>query len=194
MHWKSLQARISFLLGGLLLGLRGFNFLGSISFSGCSFNWGSMTVTVSGFSFLDILGEDFIVLGLLFLGFLESVDLLSLHELLSSDSLFSNESLDLWWFVESLITLLDFSSNNVLSNIVLLSESEDLSNVAGSLGAESSWLVTVGNTFDFLVTLLDDSEGNDSKIWATDATSNRLSLSLTGSSGSVSCCLYFKYN
>jgi len=179
--------RISFLLWGSL----GFSFLG-FDLSGGLFNWGG--VTVSSFSLLDVLWEDLVVLGSLLLGSLESVDLLSLDELLSSESLLGDESLDLWWLVESLVSLLDFSSDNVLSNIVLLSEGEDLSNVVGSLGAESSWLVTVSNTFDLLIALLDDFELDDGKIWTADAASDWLSLSLTGSSWSVSWSLYFKYN
>jgi hypothetical protein len=65
------------------------------SFNWSSFNWGSVCV-VSSLSFLDVLGEDFVVLCLLVLGSLESVDLLSLDELLSSESLLGDESLDLW--------------------------------------------------------------------------------------------------
>lgn len=172
-----------------------FCWLGGLSLSGSSSGglWGSMSMRVSSL-LLDVLGEYFIVLGSLFLCLLESVELLSLDQLLSSDSLLSYESLDLWWFVECLVSLLHFSSHDVLSNIVLLSEVEDLSNIVGSLGAESSWLITISDSFDLSVTLLDDSEGDDGKIWATDATSNWLSLSLSSSSGSVSWCLYFKYN
>ena len=47
------------------------------------------------FSFLDVFGEDLVILGLVFLSFLESVKLVSLEELLSSDSLFSDKSLNL---------------------------------------------------------------------------------------------------
>ena len=109
---------------------------------------------VSCLSLLDVLGEDLVVLGLVFLGLLESVDLLSLDELLSSQSLLGHESLDLGGLVESLVTLLDFSANNVLSNIVLLSEGEDLADVVGTLGSESAGLVSVSNTFDLSITLL----------------------------------------
>jgi hypothetical protein len=144
---------------------------GGSDFSGGGSLGGGVSVMMS-LSFLDVLGENLIVLGLLLLGLLEFVELLLLDESLSSESLLGHESLDLGGFVESLVTLLNFSSHDVLSNIVLLSEVEDFSNVVGSLGAESSWLVTISNTFDLLVTLLDDSEGNDGKIWATDAASD----------------------
>ena len=158
------------------------NFLHWCGFLGfslwCFFSWGgfhwsswfSMTV-MGGFLLLDVLGEDLVVLCLVILGLLKLLNLCSLDELLSSDSLLSDESLNLGGFVESLISLFDFSSNNVLSDIVLLSESEDLSDVVGSLGAESSWLISIGDTFDFSISLLGDSEGNNGKIWAANASS-----------------------
>jgi hypothetical protein len=67
-----------------------------------------------------------------------------------------------------------------------------LSDVTGSLGSESSWLNVGGNSIDLTLTLLGNLEGNNSKVWATDATSDRLSLSFSGSSWSVSTGSYFK--
>jgi hypothetical protein len=55
----------------------------------------------------------------------------------------------------------------------------------------SSWSVWIGNTFDFFLTFLFNSEGNDGKIRSTDASSAWLSLSLSCPSWSVSSCLYF---
>jgi len=51
---------------------------------------------VESLSFLGNLREEFIVLGLGFLSCFEVFNLLSLEELLSSDSLLCDESLDLW--------------------------------------------------------------------------------------------------
>jgi hypothetical protein len=90
---------------------------------------------------------------------------------LSSESLLGNESLDLWSLVESLVSLLDFSSNNILGNIILLSESESLSNVSNSLWTESSWSLSVGKTLVLVFSLNENFEGNNSKIWSTDASS-----------------------
>ena len=144
----------------------------------------------SSLSLLDVLGENLVVIGSKLLGLLEALDLSLLGELLSSKSLLGNESLDLRALVESLVTLLDLTAHNVLSHVVLLAESEHLADVAGSLGAESSGLVVGGDTLDVSITLLDDLKGDDSKIGAADAAADRLSLSLTGSSGSVGCGLY----
>lgn len=178
--------------GGLLdFSWLGLFFLG-LDWSGFHFFLGGFFVAfflrIVGFSFLDVLGENLIILCLGFFGGLVAFNLLSLLESLSSESLFGDESLDLWRFVEGLVSLLDFSSDDVLSHIIGLSQGEDLSNVVGSLGAESSGLITIGDSFDFSITLLDDLEGNNGKVWAADATSDRLSLSLSSSSGSVGSC------
>ena len=123
-------------------------------------------------SFLDESGKSFFVLSSEFLLSLVSQDLSLLLDYLSSKSSLSDKSLDLGGLVESLITFLDFSSDNVLSNIISLSQSEDLSNIVSSLRSESSGLITVSNTFDFSLSLLNDSESNNSKIGSTDASSD----------------------
>jgi hypothetical protein len=162
------------LLGNGSSGLsRGSSGLGGSSLGGGSLDFNGLSNTVSVcLSLLDVLGEDLVVLDLVDLGLFVSGELVSLFDSLSSDSLFSDESLDLGGFVESLVTLLDFSSDYVLSHIVLLSQGEGLSDGRGSLGAESSGLVTIGNTFDFGITLLDDSESNNGEIGTADAASD----------------------
>ena len=104
---------------------------------------------------------------------------------LSSEPLLGDESLDLGRLVEGLVALLDLSSNDVLGDIVLLSQSEGLSDLVDSLRSESSWLVIVGEALNFTWSLLENLKGNDTEVWAANATSNRLSLALTRSFGSV---------
>lgn len=111
-------------------------------------------------------------------------------ENLSSNSFFSNKSLDLWGFVESLISFFQFSSDNVLSNIVLFSQSEGLSDVIGSFWSESSWSLSISKSSNFLWSFFNDFKSNNCKIWSTDASSYRLSFSLSGSSWSVQSCSY----
>jgi len=94
-----------------------------------------LVMMVKSFSFLDELGKNLIVFSLVFFSLSESLLLQVLFDLLSSDSLFSDQSLDLWWLVEGLVTLFDFSSDDVLSYIILLSESKYLSDIVGSLGS-----------------------------------------------------------
>lgn len=140
-----------------------------------------------GFLFLDVLSKNLVILGSQFLLSFESVNSVSLLELLSSDSLLSNKSLDLWSFEECLILSLDLSLDNILSHIILLSEREELSNGASSLGSSSLWSISVSDTFNIFITLLLNAKGDDSKVWTYNASSNRLSLSLTSSSWSVCC-------
>jgi hypothetical protein len=130
-----------------------------------------MFVFVMGSLFLDVLGEDLFILGLGLLFLLVSLLLLLLVDSLSSESLLSDESLYFRGFVEGLVTFLDFSPDNVLSDIILLPESEHLSDVVGSLGSESSWLVTISNTLNLTFSLLGDLKSNHSKIGSTDAAS-----------------------
>jgi len=126
----------------------------------------------SGLPFLDVLGEDLVVIGSELLGLLEALNLGLLSELLSSESLLGYESLDLGALVEGLVALLDFAADNVLSHVVVLAESEHLADVAGSLGTESAGLVVSGHTFNISITLLDDLESDDSQIGAADATAD----------------------
>ena len=128
-----------------------------------------MSSVRSGLSLLDVLGEDLIVVGSELLGLLEALNLGLLGELLSSESLLGNESLNLGALVEGLVLLLDLATHNVLSHVVLLAESEDLTDVGSSLGAEAAGLVVGGNTLDVSITLLNDLEGDDGQIGTADA-------------------------
>jgi len=110
---------------------------------------------------------------------------------LSSESGLSDESLDLG----GLLSLLSSSSGpgssdgssldqDSLLRLGLLN-SEQLSNLGGSLGSQSSWLLIVGQSLDFLLSLSDEGEGQDSDVVINDASSNALPLSLTRSSDSI---------
>jgi hypothetical protein len=115
---KIIRSRISFLLllflSGLLFSylwcflgddLLWFFLLNSLCGSSwLGFLWSSSLGFLGGFNsminvmcllFLNVFGKNLVVFCLVFLGFLESVELCSLEELLSSDSLFSDKSLDL---------------------------------------------------------------------------------------------------
>lgn len=114
----------------------------------------------------------------------------SFGENLSSDSFFSNKSLNLGRFVESLISFFQFSSDNVLSYIVLFSQSESLSDVISSFWSESSWSLSISESSNFLWSFFNYLKSNNSKIWSTDTSSYRLSFSLSSSSWSVQSCSY----
>jgi hypothetical protein len=141
---------------------------------------------------LEVLGEELLVGNVSFLGGLPVVLLGSLVDGLSSDSLLGDESLDLWALVEGLVSLDDSSSDNVLGNVVLLSESEGSSNVVGSLWSKSSWSLSISKASNLTWSLNENLEGNDGKIWSTDASSDWLSLSFSVSSWSVESSSYLK--
>lgn len=140
---------------------------------------------VGGLLLLEVLGEELLVSHVGLSGLLPGGNLALLVVGLAAESLLSDESLDLGGLVEGLVTLLDLSADNVLGHIVLLAESEDLTDGAGSLGTESSGLLNVGEASDFAGALLENLEGDDTEVGAADAASDGLSLALTGSGGSV---------
>lgn len=112
-------------------------------------------------------------------------DLQSLQVSLSLQSLWSNQSLDLWSLGVLLLTLDNLSSDDVLSNIILLGQTKELSDVVGSLRTQSLWNLGVSQTLKLSITLLDNDKGQNSKILTDNGTSDGLSLSLTVSSWSV---------
>ena len=189
LSWSSLSWS-SLSWGGLSWGSLGWGSLGGLGWSSwgnwLGWLWGWVSFLGGGLLLLQVFGEEFLVGDVSLLGLDPLLLLDSLVDELSSDSLLGDESLDGWSLEESLVSLLDLSSDDVLSNIILsLSENESLSNVSSSLWSESSWSLGVGEASDVLLSLDENLEGNDGKIWATDASSGGLSLSLSGSSWSV---------
>lgn len=116
---------------------------------------------------------------------LGAVDLLGLQSSLSLQGLRSNQSLDSWSLRVGLAVLLNGSSDNVVSDVVLLRQTEELSDVVGSLWTQSLWGGDVGQTLNVSLTLLDNSQSNDRQVLVDDTASDGLSLSLTNSSWSV---------
>ena len=151
-------------------------------------NWGWLSGFLGSFLLLEVLGEEFLVRDVgLFVGF-PGVDSGVLGDDLSSNSLLGDESLDVGGFVENFTigsSGLSWSSDNVLSNIIGLSENESFSNVSGSLWSKSSWSLGIGEAFNFSISLDEDSKGDDRDVGSNDASSAGLSLSLSRSSWSV---------
>ena len=183
---------LSFLSSFLLFfGWSGFDWS---SFDWGSFNWGSFNLWswlggfLGSFLLLEIFGEEFLVGDVSLLVGFPSINSGVLVDDLSSNSLFGDESLDVGGFVENFTITgsgFSWSSNNVLSDIIGLSENESFSNVSSSLWSESSWSFGIGESFNFSISFDEDSEGNDGKVGTTDASSAGLSLSFSRSSWSV---------
>lgn len=140
---------------------------------------------VGGLLLLEVLGEELLI-GLVGLaGGLPRGELALLVVGLSAEALVGNDALDLGGLVEGLVALLDLAADNVLGDIVLLAESESLSDLASPLGTESARLLVVSEASNLAGTLLENLEGKDAKVGAGDAASDRLTLALTSSSGAV---------
>ena len=110
-----------------------------------------------------------------------TLSLSSLDDSLSSDAFLGDKSLDSWGLVEGLVSLGDSAVVHVSADIIFLLEVEVGSDVSSSLLGKTVWLVGVGKTSNILLSLLDDAEGDNGKIWTTDASTDRLSLSLSSS-------------
>lgn len=140
---------------------------------------------VGGLLLLEVLGEELLI-GLVGLaGGLPRGELALLVVGLSAEALVGNDALDLGGLVEGLVALLDLAADNVLGDIVLLAESESLSDLASPLGTESARLLVVSEASNLAGTLLENLEGKDAKVGAGDAASDGLTLALTSSSGTV---------
>lgn len=64
---------------------------------------------------------------------------------------------------------LERSSNDVLSDIVLLGQVEELPQLAGSLWTTSTRDESVGQAIDLLLALLDDDERENAQVLVDDA-------------------------
>ena len=70
-------------------------------------------------------------------------------------------------------------------NVILLAKTEEFSDLGGSLGTKSLWVDNIGQTWNVRLTLLDNGKSENRQILTNDATTNRLSLTLTRSARSV---------
>lgn len=153
-----------------------------------SLSFWSFSGFISCLLLFKVLRENLFVWFSCFSASLPSLFLSLLHNSLSSQSSGSNESLDVWSFVSSLLSNFDFSSNNEFGWVILLSECENFSDAADSLWSKSSWSFGISESWNFSISLNENLKSNNGKIWSTDATSGWLSLSLTCSSWSVESC------
>lgn len=103
-------------------------------------------------------------------------------------SLRSDESLDLGGLGVWLGALLlgdDFTADDELANIILLAQTEESSDLGGTLGTEALGVDDIGEAWDFALALLDDGQSKDRQVLADDAATDGLALALAITSGSV---------
>jgi hypothetical protein len=69
--------------------------------------------------------------------------------------------------------------------IIILGEAKELAYLGGALWAETLWVNSVGDTWNILLALLDDGEGEDGEVHGDDATADGLALALTSAAWAV---------
>src|SRR4051812_8403620 len=100
---------------------------------------------------------------------------------LALETLGSNQTLDLGGLGVVLLALLgDGTADDELADVVLLVETEEATDLGGTLGAETLGDNGVGQAGELALALLDDGESKDSKVLAGDGTADGLALALTG--------------
>lgn len=144
-----------------------------------------------GLLLLGVLGKELFVFLNGSTGVLATVLGLVLDDGLAAETGLGDHALDSGGLVEGLVSTLDFTSNNVLADIVLLFvEGEGLDDVVASLGAELVGALNVGDTSDLLVATLDNSKEDSGEVGAEDATTDGLSLAFTSAGGLVAGSTY----
>jgi hypothetical protein len=92
---------------------------------------------------------------------------------LAAETGLGHKALDLGGLVESLCTSLDFTSNNVLADIILLLvKVESLDDVVSSLGSKTVGALDISDTSNFLFASLDDAEEDSSEVSTDNATTD----------------------
>lgn len=123
-----------------------------------------------------------------FLGGFDGFNLVTLEDSFSTESLFSDHTLDFGSLVEGLVSLLNFTVDNVSLDIIeFLVKVEVLDDSVSSLLSKSVGEFNIGESSNFLISLGNNSEHDNGKVGSGDATSHGFSLTFTSSSGSESC-------
>ena len=136
----------------------------------------------------DTLGEDSGVFSGSLLGTLSVAALEGESMTLVLETLRSNQTLDLWCLGVDLLALtlwLNLTADNVFTDIILLGEPKELSNLGGTLGAQSLWVDHVGDAWNVVLSLLDNAQSENGQIHGDDASTNGFTLALTSSAWAV---------
>jgi len=145
-------------------------------------------VFLLGLGFGDTLVEEGSIFGGRILGPLSITTLEGKTMTLVLKTLRGNETLDLWglgiWLL-SFTLWLNLTTDNELANIIILGETEELSDLCSALWTQTLGVNDVGDTGDIVLSLLDDGEGQDGKIHSDDAATDGLALSLSGTTRTI---------
>jgi len=140
------------------------------------------------------LDDEFTVFFSCFSGFDPSLFFFGLENFFSGESDIGDESLDFG----SLLSRFSVGGSPGPPDYIFLEEggvfffgeAEELSDFVGSLGPKSSGALDVGESFEVSVSLFHYLEGQDTDIGSHDASSDRLSLPLSGPPGSVALLVF----
>jgi len=104
------------------------------------------------------------------------------------ETLWGNETLDLrslgvWLLAFTL--WLNLTTDNELANIIILGETEELSDLGSALRTQTLWVNDIGDTGDIVISLLDDGESKNGKIHSNNATTNGFALAFTSATRTI---------
>merc|ERR1712151_217237 len=151
---------------------------------------GTRSGSFSSHSSLFLQGFDVFRIGSV--GFLTVLNSSFSINILPSKSGMGNQSLNFWGLEEFFtVLILGLSSNDISGNVPSINfnlfgilslhkvigvfgQIEHSSNFISPLWSQSSWWVSIGKTFKFGISLLDNDQGKNSNISTNDATSNGL--------------------
>merc|ERR1719453_2136516 len=108
-----------------------------------------------------------------------------------------NQALDFWclvhdlsWFhliTDLLVRTLDLSANDILANIIIITEHEELADLRGTLGTKATALRIVSEAFQFCISLLHNCKMKHSDVGCNDAAANGFALALSAFALAVAC-------
>lgn len=134
------------------------------------------------------LGKEGLVLGSCILGLLGIAALQRNAVALVLEALRGDQTLDLWGLGVWLLALtlwLNLTTNNELTDIVILGETKELADLGCAFWTETLWVNDICDAWNLGVTLFDNRESENGKIHGNDTSTDRLALALTSSAGSV---------
>lgn len=99
----------------------------------------------------------------------------------------SDQTLDLGCLGTGLLAILlrEWALDDELADIILLGQVVQLADVAGALRSQATGNSGVGQSGNVLLALLDDDQGQGRQVLVNDATANRLTLALSGTTWAI---------
>jgi len=132
------------------------------------------------------LGKERVVLALLFLLVLKLAALDGTEVTAALQTHGGNKTLDLGslgiWLCTLLLLTDDLSPDHVLPHVVLFRQVEEFPDLRCPLRPQTFWQYCVSQSWDLLLPLLDNDDGQNSDIRTDDASSNTLTFTFAGSS------------